>query len=80
MAFVLEQQPHPGACPFDFRGSCDERSFVSAAMRRARLIPAMAGAVKIARGASVPQSGQSCGNSNSDIERRIENGPQLGQS
>jgi hypothetical protein len=75
-----EQQPQPAPWLLERRGSCDDRSFVSAAMRLSRLMPRSAGAVRIARGASPPHSGQACGSSNSAIARMAENGPQLSQS
>ena len=74
-----EQQEQPAPCADERFGSCDARSLTPIALRRPASMPASRGAVRIARGASVPQSGQSHGSRYSDIARTAVNGPHASQ-
>src|ERR1700704_161998 len=78
--FLLEQQPQPGPCEAlysaDVIGALELRSLVAAALRLSEGMQKNAGAVRITRGDSVSQLGQSCGSSHSAIGRMSLNGPQ----
>jgi hypothetical protein len=71
-----EQQLHDAACRFVLTGSFALRSLTALARRRAVSIPAKAGAVNSARGATSPHCPQHWGCANSAIGRTAVNGPQ----
>ena len=78
--FPVEQQPQPGPCealysPSVF-GALALRSLVACAFRLSDGMQKNAGAVRITRGDSIVQRGQSCGSSHSAIGRMSVNGPQ----
>src|SRR6478736_2642576 len=78
--FPVEQQPQPGPCAAlysaDVFGAWALRSLVAMALRLSDGMQKNAGAVRITRGDSVSQRGQSCGSSHSAIGRMSVNGPQ----
>src|SRR5437879_13185015 len=78
--FLLEQQPQPRPCEAlysaDDIGAFELRSLVAAALRLSDGMQKNAGAVRITRGDSLSQLGQSCGSSHSAIGRISLNGPQ----
>ena len=76
----LEQQLQPGLCealysPSVF-GALALRSLIACDFRLSAGMQAKCGAVRITRGASTAQCGQSCGSSHSAIGLMSVNGPQ----
>lgn len=75
-----EQQPQPEGCrPPDILGAWLDRSLVAKAARRSLDIPAIRGAVNMARGADAAQRGQGCGKAESAMGRTSEKLPQPAQ-
>ena len=75
-----EQQPQPeGWRPPDIFGAWLDRSLVAKAARRSLDIPAIRGAVRMARGAGAAQRGQGCGKAESAMGRTSEKLPQPAQ-
>lgn len=81
LEFDGEQHAHPAPWALfsddSVAGALALRSFVAWARRDCAVMLRQTGAVSMTRGAFVPQSGQSDGNSYSDIDRSLVNGPQF---
>jgi hypothetical protein len=77
---LVEQQPQPGPCAALYSptvlGALAERSLVAWALRLSDGMQKKFGAVRMTRGDSVSQRGQSCGASHSAIGRMSVKGPQ----